>query len=160
MALESPGIDPSQTFCPKCGRAMGTVDRFCPGCASELPRGPDQLGSQPGGDAPDRRYAGFWIRFVAFLIDYSVAPMGGALIVGLGFWLVTQGDEVTDWRAAAFGVSWYFGLVLFPFVYLVVMTRIWGQTLGKMALGIIVVDANGDIPSIARLIISPNPPKR
>ena len=88
---------------------------------------------------------------MAFLIDYVVVPIGGGLIAAPGFWLVTQGDEVNDCRAA--GGSLYFGLGLFPFVYLVVMTRLWGQTLGKMALGIIVVDANGNIPGIAQVIV-------
>lgn len=41
-------------------------------------------------------------------------------------------------------------MVLLPWAYYIILTGIRGQTFGKMALGIKVVDVNGNIPGLGR----------
>jgi uncharacterized RDD family membrane protein YckC len=66
-------------FCSKCGAAVSADSAFCPSCGTPVPRPP--LGSAPAtGTSPHAgvgaiayasnvTYAGFWLRFVAHLVD-------------------------------------------------------------------------------------------
>ncbi len=96
--------------------------------------------------APDLRYAGFWIRFVAYLID--AIPFGIVMsILGLGGGVTrtTTVDPATG--ASTQHVNWDLlhdgagnGLFL---VYLGVCWAVWGRTLGQRAIGLRVVAGDG-----------------
>lgn len=84
-------------------------------------------------------YAGFWIRFVAYLID-------GILTAVVSFALaVITGEPLldTDPAAPVFGISDAIGLI-FGIVYFAGFeSSSYQATPGKMALGLIVTDTDG-----------------
>jgi len=94
------------------------------------------------------RYAGFWRRFVAYIIDMLV--LWG--VVGGGMWLLVPGFLFIP---GPLGAVFLTGVLLLlaaasvvPFLYFWLMTAFLGQTLGKMALGIRVVNRAGQPPGL------------
>ena len=77
-------------FCSRCGMRVEEGNRFCQACGQEVGAAviaaPVSASSQPppvAGNAPvstPQPYAGFWLRFVAALVD--------GLILGIPFWIV------------------------------------------------------------------------
>lgn len=84
------------------------------------------------------RYAGFWMRFWAYLLDLIVIGSLERLIINPFFRLINQPLLEENWFAPVTIAT----AVLF-YAYFVLMTKFFGQTLGKMVLGIKVVDIEG-----------------
>ncbi|HYL70745.1 MAG TPA: RDD family protein [Candidatus Dormibacteraeota bacterium] len=119
------------------------------------------------GPAPGLQYAGFWIRFLAYLIDGIVLWIPLGIIFALTIAPTVQPINctfinTTGFQSAtcsgigplvgAFGIFWLIGLIV-PAVYDVVLWSWLGQTLGQKALGLHVVDANtGTRISVGRAI--------
>ncbi len=115
-------------ICPGCGHENPAVARFCAKCGSAL------SAESPAADpaAPSSDFAGFWIRLVAWIID--------SLVVGFALQFITFFNP-------SFGtllLLWVVG----PWVYYVTLTGIRGQTLGKMALGLMVIREDGSLPGL------------
>lgn len=94
------------------------------------------------GVEPERRFAGFWIRSLATFLDVLVLSsfdlvinaMFGVPLLDPPFWL----DLLQT---------------VFNFLYFVIMTRYFGQTLGKMVCGIRVIKENkNEIPLATALL--------
>jgi len=85
--------------------------------------------------------AGFWPRFVALIIDGLVLGVVGGLIGAIFGERPGQGG-VGSGVAALLGLV-YFGYTLSQ----------WGQTLGGKAMGVAVVDASGNRPSVGAAVI-------
>ncbi|EGL83171.1 RDD domain containing protein [Caldalkalibacillus thermarum TA2.A1] len=83
------------------------------------------------------RLAGFWIRTLAYLMDLIVVSALSYLLVTPFFSVF--GLEVT-WRVLTV-TFFYIGLI--GSLYFIVMTKVLGQTLGKMLFGLRVVKADG-----------------
>lgn len=90
-------------------------------------------------------YASRWLRFFAWIIDGVVIA-----IVMFILWLagLVGADSVEDFGASD-------GLVnaLVTLVYYVAMTAAFGATLGKMALGMRVADADGNRPGFGAVVM-------
>jgi uncharacterized RDD family membrane protein YckC len=99
------------------------------------------------------QYAGFWIRVAAWLIDYIVTLVAvyaigflmlGTLIFGIGF---DPAKMEKDPAATAGIMIAYFAFIgislLLPALYKAFMVSKWDATLGKMAVGLKVVRADG-----------------
>jgi hypothetical protein len=133
------------TECSICGESNPPEAKFCASCGASLavtvePPGAAEV--EPAAELPPAvsvgQYAGFWIRLGAAVID---AVLVGAVSSLLGFIFdVLPGFYFIWWRAP-------FGFVLW-LVYYWLMTGIKGQTVGKMAVGIKVVNAQGDTPDL------------
>jgi uncharacterized RDD family membrane protein YckC len=82
------------------------------------------------------RPAGFWIRFVAVMIDGVVLLVAQGILFSAG-WMVSGSGGM-----AVKGVVNLFGTLLGA-AYGIIFHWLWGQTLGKMALQIKVVSMNG-----------------
>jgi len=109
-------------FCPRCGQTNETAARFCQACGNDL------IGAKPVSPraASAAGYAGFWKRFVAFLIDCVILSVATVLL-----------------HIGTFGFGW-FAAFLLPWLYEAVMLSSESQaTVGKMVLGIIVTDVAG-----------------
>lgn len=107
-------------------------------------------------------YAGFWKRFAAVLIDgiilsvvslFLLVPLLGML--GLGFFdaAMNDGDPSAGLIVAIIGA--YLGTLMMSFLagwlyYALMESSSKQATLGKMALGIIVTDMNGNRISFGR----------
>jgi uncharacterized RDD family membrane protein YckC len=178
-------------FCTKCGAAVPAGAAFCTSCGQPIGATPPPVpvvpapvavapqavyagpgappvyaapGAQPVYVAPAPPYAGFWLRFVAYLIDGAI---GGAvfgvlaliLILAVGGMAVLQSasDQLSSGDTSAlvpiFMAYGFFILVaLFGgWLYYALMESSAKQgTLGKMAMGLTVTDMNGQRVSFGR----------
>jgi uncharacterized RDD family membrane protein YckC len=108
-------------------------------------------------------FAGFWLRFVAFLIDWLVLIVGygvvAAIVIGvIGLGAIRSAFDNVDDSSNFFPVSIFFGILL-AIVVLIAGTWLyyaWMEssthqgTLGKMSLGLIVTDLQGRRVSFGR----------
>ena len=118
---------PDAQFCPKCGAPTGIpMGRFLP--------------SEP-------KYMGFWIRVAAGLTDVVVITLVSLIIKAIAISSVPLPTDLPIGLIAELTI----GIV--SLVYDVVLTGLRGQTLGKMALGIMVVNERGKAPGIKKAIV-------
>lgn len=109
-------------------------------------------------------YAGFWLRFVAYIIDAVVLsfiefiliiPMLGLLGFNIAI-MDQQSWASVDWQALApaivsAGSGVYLSLFLISWMYYALFESGPRQgTIGKMALGLVVIDMNGDRINFAK----------
>ena len=154
-------------YCSKCGAQMADSAVFCSACgqafsrAVALPRMP--MMTVPAGAATHVAYGGFWLRFLAYLIDGVVISLGIVLILiplifltGLGA-LLSQIHPQEEWNDA--GILFILGVIfLFATLSLVVTwlyhalmeSSEWQATVGKKAMGLVVTDMAGQRVSFGR----------
>jgi uncharacterized RDD family membrane protein YckC len=170
-------------FCSSCGAQTADGSAFCGACGRPMvgyslgaAATPAAAAAYAGGDAvalagvpesASRAYAGFWLRFVAHVIDsllFSVVVVVlGAIVVGfIGIGSIREqfeemGRGVNQQNPAfpAFLIVMIFTLVLcgliIGWLYYAGMESSEHQgTLGKMALGLLVTDINGQRVSFGR----------
>jgi uncharacterized RDD family membrane protein YckC len=78
---------------------------------------------------------GLWIRLAAILIDSILILILLALL------------------SRIFGAAGLLIVYLFSLLYYVLLTTLQGQTIGKMVLGIQVVDSHGNVPSLGTILL-------
>ena len=171
-------------YCSKCGGAMPDGAAFCSQCgesfsiAIAVPRNPMVATSAAapisGGVAaipaytlapamPRVEYAGFWLRFLALLIDNVVMGIGFVVVLiplifltGLGSLLsrIHPDQELDD-----AGIFFIIGVIflaatlslVFTWLYHALMeSSEWQATVGKRALGLVVTDMAGRRVSFGR----------
>lgn len=110
-----------------CGHSNVEHARFCQACGAAIPVGATPTGQAPPPVAtPAVQYGGFWIRFVAYLIDWIFVGIITTLIAG-----VSLGPGIV-------------AFLVVPWLYEALMLSSEPRaTLGKMALGIVVTDVHG-----------------
>lgn len=93
--------------------------------------------------------AGFWIRYLAYLVDTTVVVCLMSLITtvyGMGLWVLWMISESTS-MVGALTFPLYIILGVFPFLYYVFSESGPGSaTLGKRALGLVVTDIEFNRP--------------
>ncbi|WP_246570105.1 RDD family protein [Lentibacillus saliphilus] len=89
--------------------------------------------------AEEMRYVGFWVRFWAYLADLLVIFAISTLLLGP----VNLLFELNQISIGFWTVGGILGVVIF-YGYFLLMTRLFGQTLGKMIFGLRVVHINGE----------------
>jgi uncharacterized RDD family membrane protein YckC len=166
-------------FCSKCGNALAASTSFCQNCgtlvsvvalpAADIPGAAFAAPLAPAGvsphwlPTPTRTYAGFWLRFLAHLIDGLVTgAVLCALLVPLVF-LTGLGDALRGLHPGqepnpaiifAFVSSiWIFiliGIVGGWLYYAYCESSEWQATPGKKVLNLSVTDINGNRISFAR----------
>lgn len=90
-------------------------------------------------DYPIYFYAGFWVRFIAFVIDLIMVRAIQHILLDFPLALLKiQGDPTSS--------TWYFllGVALFVSYFILVTKWTNGQTIGKMILGLRVVHWNSE----------------
>jgi len=160
------GMTPDIRYCAQCGQP-GSLDSFarfgdtliCPNCKDLY------LQKLREGVAPVRpvfRYAGFWIRFVAVLIDGIILGVAGSavqlMLTGGSFipFMRVRPDAPPEEALAAMGAMMgSFALVMLinsvmAACYEAFFVSRIGATPGKMALGLRVVRPNGGAVSLGR----------
>lgn len=83
------------------------------------------------------RYAGFWMRFWAYIIDLIILySINGILLSPLKFFNDGSSIDIGFWTLNGIlsGVIFY--------IYFLLMTKFFGQTLGKMIFGLRVINEN------------------
>jgi len=166
-------------FCSKCGNTLVTGNAYCQSCGTPVsgaaaaipPSGVPGAASLPGPVAvsphwlptPTRSYAGFWLRFVAHLIDGLITglvlcalliPL--ALATGLGSALrkIPPGAEPDPAIIFAFVSSLWLlilgGILASWLYYAYCESSLWQATPGKKLLNLVVTDLNGNRVSFGR----------
>jgi len=91
------------------------------------------------------RYAGFWLRFVAAVLDGIV--LWAVSELSLNLIRKSQGIDPSSF-------SWVDGVeVLVGWAYFIILTKVFGQTLGKMIVGIRVIRRKGGENSWGNIIL-------
>jgi uncharacterized RDD family membrane protein YckC len=171
-------------YCSKCGGVMADGAAFCSNCgqrfavaatplraavmsasvAAPMGGGATAIPAYTGNPAVSRvECAGFWLRFLAFLIDNVVMGIGFVLILiplifltGLGGLLsqIHPDEEIND--AGIFALVGFIFLaatasLVFTWLYHALMeSSEWQATVGKKALGLVVTDLAGQRVSFGR----------
>ena len=145
-------------YCSKCGALMADGATFCSACGQAFSTA--AMIARPMNSqvvtAPRVEYGGFWLRFLAYLIDGAVIMIGVCVVAiplffltGLGAFLSEIHPE-EDWNengvlflivvflmfgAASLVVTWLYHALM--------ESSEWQATLGKKVLGLVVTDMDG-----------------
>jgi predicted Zn finger-like uncharacterized protein len=145
----------SRVTCPRCRQGFSLDATAAPGLAADappavaeepiLPAPPESLPAEP--ERPTAQAlpkAGFWIRFVAAVVD-SALVLAAQLVVGFALGLATAmvNSGLSHQGELLIGVvTWFPGMIL-SMVYYVFFTGYCGQTPGKMAVRVKVIRTDG-----------------
>ncbi|HVH70333.1 MAG TPA: RDD family protein [Candidatus Dormibacteraeota bacterium] len=146
-------------YCSKCGAMIADGAVFCSVCGqafSAARTARPSMSSPAVAAVPRVEYGGFWLRFLAYLIDSAVMGIGVFLVAiplifltGLGAFLseIRPGEELSDagfWLIM--GVIFLFATVSLAVTWLyhaLMESSEWQATVGKKALGLVVTDLAG-----------------
>jgi uncharacterized RDD family membrane protein YckC len=171
-AAQSSQVDSRATdgqFCTECGKPYPTSDlvafgssRVCANCKDAFFQRVREHGSDAAAHPAFLLYAGFWIRFVAVMIDGLILTCFFFLIAVIGFMLAgknifntLQNPNVTP---ADIGMIYGgIGLLYLVFFAGTVAYQSWfvarrGGTPGKLALGLKVVRSDGSALTLGRSV--------
>jgi uncharacterized RDD family membrane protein YckC len=122
-------------FCPNCGKQNDDAAKYCQICglAFQVASPSTTVAAASSTTVTTGMYAGFWVRFVAFVIDLCIVTLasGIATVGTVGVGVVVS--FVAPWIYEAFMLS-----------------SEWQATVGKRAMSIIVTGADGSRISFAR----------
>jgi uncharacterized RDD family membrane protein YckC len=158
-------------YCSKCGSTVAAGATFCSKCGQSqaayaaplaIAVGAPPLAAPPLAAPP--AYAGFWLRFLAYIVDAiilgaCVGPIlvGIAMAMGVGSSLrsLPRGDDSLAWTPAMFGFGFLSICVLVGLVggwlyHALLESSEWQATAGKKVLGLAVTDLAGRRISFAR----------
>lgn len=130
-------------ICPRCGKQHDEYARYCQFCGQSLATG------EGGTSLAKPRYAGFWRRFMAILIDEII--LGAvALFFSVSYLLTIMSSP--DFEAVKITVlsNKIFSLVLHWLYFTLMESSSYRATLGKMTIGIIVTGYDGQKISFLR----------
>jgi uncharacterized RDD family membrane protein YckC len=167
-------------YCSKCGASVADGIAFCSACGQPMvgfsvgqaaaaapaaPGGTVYAPPAPGYAAPARTavaYAGFWLRFVAFIIDQLLLYFVGLILflpfaasMGMGVRGMITGRPPQNVQALFPMIHAMLRLALLRMVlhwlyYSLLESSAWQATLGKKALGLEVTDLDGNRISFGR----------
>ena len=135
--------------CGACGNPVSPNTEFCANCGR-----PVSFRAVP--DAAE--YMGFWIRAGAFVVDWIFAYVVAAVVATIIGFSITSGEaQPATQGEISFtldSINYSFLLIFWGIAvaHSLILTAWRGQTLGKMLLRIQVVDANGNVPPLPRVL--------
>jgi uncharacterized RDD family membrane protein YckC len=166
-------------YCSKCGSEISNATAFCPTCGqavavlvaaagspppmtiAQIPPAPMVPASASYGGV---EYAGFWLRFVAYLIDGFVSGLAFLILLiplfiltgaGAALSKIGSGEDINNDVAALLSIGFLFGF--FGIIFLVSWlyhalseSSSWQATLGKKMLNLKVTDMTGQPISFGR----------
>jgi uncharacterized RDD family membrane protein YckC len=149
-------------FCSKCGADVVDGVTFCPACGQPMGGVGTVAYGAPGAAARHVTYAGFWLRFVAFIIDaiiIAVATLPFRLVLGAMFGIrmglmgpqrISSPDMIVGSLLPMMMLSLVVNMVVNWLYFAFCESSSWQATLGKKALGLEVTDLDGNRISFAR----------
>jgi uncharacterized RDD family membrane protein YckC len=132
-------------YCTQCGGKNDDQARFCTSCGAAIQAiGEKQDLQRTTATRAKVQYAGFWRRVGAWFIDGLImTPVSW----GIYFLTIMIGASVAEDEDLGAGIGVFIGaivLIILAWIYFAIMESSSKQaTLGKMALGIIVTDLEG-----------------
>jgi uncharacterized RDD family membrane protein YckC len=143
-------------FCSACGQPMGTTSAVPPPGAPPISTAPVYAPPvQAGWQVPGAQlvaYAGFWLRFVAWIIDRIVLQFAGSILtlpfaasMGIRELMRTHPSSPEDFIPLFANMRKVFLIIvaLEWLYYALLESSAWQATLGKKALGLEVTDLAG-----------------
>jgi uncharacterized RDD family membrane protein YckC len=125
-------------YCTKCGNELSSEEKFCPKCGTPANLEQTTVNLEPVTKTASTLKLAFWgERFVAWLID--------AIVIGL----IVGFLNIFGWLAFATFAGWpnwvpfFNASSLLYFLYWLLMEGAYGQSLGKMAMRLRVVQLSG-----------------
>ena len=143
-------------YCTRCGASIGVDAAFCPACGNPVV---PVAGAAPAVAVPVRTaYAGFWLRFVAWIIDMLIlSAVGLIVLVPLVFTLFRGMPYEGPMRwpmgwpmTPPFFWYWPLNLIGYWLYFALFESSTWQATPGKRVLGLFVTDMQGRPISFAR----------
>lgn len=133
-------------YCRECGTENGAEAAFCRICGARMISGAPECARRPAlveeSITPQVEFAGFWVRFGAYLIDSVVLLIVYGLL-GVPTALLVRGWEGGEVAVAVLG--WYIAVLLLTVAYFTYFESSDAQaTPGKRAVGIFVTDQDGN----------------
>lgn len=146
-------------YCSKCGALMTDGATFCTACGQAFSTAAAMISRPMNAQVAATarvEYGGFWLRFLAYLIDGAVIIIGICVVAvplvfltGLGAYL-SQINPEEDWNENG---AW----VIIPVIFLLATASLavtwlyhalmesseWQATVGKKVLGLVVTDMEG-----------------
>jgi uncharacterized RDD family membrane protein YckC len=163
-------------YCSKCGSEISATAAFCAQCGQAV-SGLVALASAPMAPVPQTYpvaapaqayggvfYAGFWLRFVAYLIDGVISSVAFVILLialvvltgaGAGLSKLGSPDDLGDELAAFLGLGFFFGVIALILgvrwlYYAFSECSSWQGTVGKRLLNLYVADTSGQAISFGR----------
>jgi uncharacterized RDD family membrane protein YckC len=139
-------------YCTRCGASIAEDVAFCPACGSPVV---PVAGVAPAVTAPVRTaYAGFWLRFVALIIDMLIISAVCLIILVPLVFTIFRGmpyERPMGWpmRPPFFGYM-PLNLISLWLYYALFESSTWQATPGKRVLGLLVTDMQGRPITFAR----------
>jgi uncharacterized RDD family membrane protein YckC len=141
-------------FCSKCGFNNNPEAKFCISCGTPLALASEPAIQQPATSATTPKFAGFWFRTFALVIDTVLCNVVAIIIFfPLGFALgASMVDKFSLYETQAVLGSLGFGLgILLQWLWFTIAeSSKWQATIGKKMLGLKVTDENGERISFGR----------
>jgi uncharacterized RDD family membrane protein YckC len=165
-------------YCSKCGSEISNATAFCPTCGQAVavlvataasPSAMTIAPIPPASMAPASpgygvAYAGFWLRFVAYIIDGVVSGLAFLILLiplfiltgaGAALSRISSGEDISDEVATFLGLGFLFGFFGIIFLvswlyYALSESSSWQATLGKKMLNLKVTDMIGQPISFGR----------
>lgn len=142
-------------FCSKCGATVPEAAAVCPACGQ--PTGGVAVPVYAAA-APRVVYAGFWLRFVAWILDRLLLGVVTRItlfpILGMSaLRTILRGHPQPEDLPMMFGMLgrfFFVSMVLDWLYYALMESSVWQGTLGKKALGLRVTDLQGNRVSFGR----------
>ena len=136
-------------YCTRCGASIAADAAFCPACGNPVV---PVTGVAPAAAVPIRTaYAGFWLRFVAWIIDKLI--LSAVSLIVLVPLVITLFRGMPFVRPMGWPMDWPMGTRLFWFgplnligawlYYALFESSTWQATPGKRVLGLLVTDMQG-----------------
>lgn len=149
-------ISPTTAFCSTCGQAISSVVPALPSLSPVVPGPPAPIVPTDMGYG-GVEYAGFWLRFVAYIIDGIVSCIAFVILLiplfvltgaGAALGRIISGEDVGDDVSAFLGAGFilgFFGIILVVswLYYALSESSSWQATLGKKILNLKVTDMTG-----------------
>ncbi|HKW33239.1 MAG TPA: RDD family protein [Candidatus Acidoferrum sp.] len=145
-------------YCSKCGALMADSAMFCAACGQAFSTAAAMVRPMNAQAiaVPHVEYGGFWLRFLAYLIDGAVIVLGVCVLAIPLFFLTGLGASLSeihpeeDWNEngvwVLIAVLFLFGaasLVVTWLYHALMESSEWQATVGKKALGLVVTDMDG-----------------
>ena len=158
-------ISATATFCAACGQAVSGVVPAAPAAMTVSPAYAPPMYAPPVSVAgPAVFYAGFWLRFVAWIVDARVSGVAFVILLvplavlsgaGAAIGRIGSGEDIGDDVAGLIASGFIlglFGLVLIVgwLYYALCESSSWQGTVGKKMLGLYVTDLEGRPVSFGR----------
>jgi len=166
-------------YCSKCGGMVPEGASFCRACGQPIAGGSSPVAGVPAAapspavgmpqytasiSQPQVFYAGFWLRFVAYLIDGIIIGIPCVVVFAIlavatgasaALTNIHPGEEPPQALIALLGAGFIFSIILVAVIggwlyYGMLESSPWQATLGKRALGLYVTDMEGRRISFGR----------